>query len=74
MHGLINRSIQCFLRDTYGPAIWRCVVDVAGLGFDSFEPLLTYDAAMTDAVIDAAARVLRRPRETVLEDLGTLVA
>ena len=73
MHGLINRSIQCFLRDTYGPAIWRSVVDVAGLGIDSFEPLLTYDVTMTEAVIDAAARVLRRPRETVLEDLGTFL-
>lgn len=71
MHGLINRSIQCFLRDTYGPAVWRQVAHAAGLGFDSFEPLLTYDAALTEAVIETAARVLRRPRETVLEDLGT---
>lgn len=71
MHGLINRSIQCFLRDTYGPATWRQVAFTAGLGFDSFEPLLTYDAALTEAVLDAASRVLRRPRESVLEDLGT---
>jgi hypothetical protein len=71
MHGLINRSIQCFLRDTYGPAIWRQVTHAAGLGFDSFEPLLTYDAALTEGVIETAAQILRRPRETVLEDLGT---
>ena len=71
MHGLINRSIQCFLRDTYGPAVWRQVVQAAALGFDSFEPLLTYDPALTEAVIDTAAAILRRPRETVLEDLGT---
>ncbi len=71
MHGLINRSIQCFLRDTYGGAVWRQVACTAGLGFDSFEPLLTYDAALTEAVIEAASRVLRRPRETVLEDMGT---
>ena len=71
MHGLINRSIQCFLRDTYGLVVWRQVAHAAGLGFDSFEPLLTYDASLTEAVIETAARVLRRPRETVLEDLGT---
>jgi hypothetical protein len=71
MHGLINRSIQCFLRDTYGPAIWRQVACTAGLGFDNFEPLLSYDPALTEAVLDAASRLLHRPRETVLEDLGT---
>ena len=71
MHGLINRSIQCFLRDTYGPAIWAQVARQATLGFDSFEALLIYDAPVTDAVIAAAVLVLRRSRETILEDLGT---
>lgn len=71
MHGLINRSIQCFLRDTYGPSVWAAVVRSAGLGFDSFEAMLTYDTAITDAVITAATQHLDRPRETVLEDLGT---
>ena len=71
MHGLINRSIQCFLRDTYGPAIWSQVAQKAGLAVDSFEALLIYDIALTDAVIGAAVQVLRRPRDTILEDLGT---
>ncbi|MDT8854089.1 heme NO-binding domain-containing protein [Paracoccaceae bacterium Fryx2] len=71
MHGLINRSIQCFLRDTYGAALWAAVTREAGLEFESFEPMLTYDPALTEAVIAAAARVLDRPRDSVLEDLGT---
>lgn len=71
MHGLINRSIQGFLRDTYGVAIWAEVAHQAPLGFDGFEPMLSYDPALTDAVLAAAAEVLQRPRETVLEDLGT---
>lgn len=71
MHGLINRSIQCFLRDTYGAGLWSAVVKEADLSFDSFEPMLTYDLHLTDAVIDTAARLLNRPRETMLEDLGT---
>lgn len=71
MHGLINRSIQCFLRDTYGPALWAAVAQEARLGFDSFETMLTYDPALTEAVLAAAVRLLERPRETVLEDLGT---
>lgn len=70
MHGLINRSIQSFLRDTYGEAVWAEVALRAGLGFDSFEAMLSYDDALTDAVFDAAAGALRRPRESVQEDLG----
>lgn len=26
MHGLINRSIQCFIRDAYGLSAWQDVV------------------------------------------------
>lgn len=71
MHGLINRSIQSFLRDTYGPALWQRVARVAGLDFENFEPMLVYDDALTWAVLDAAARQLSRPQGSVLEDLGT---
>ena len=71
MHGLINRSIQCFLRDTYGVGVWAAIAREAGLGFDNFEPLLIYDTSLTESMIEAAARHLQRPRETVLEDLGT---
>lgn len=71
MHGLINRSIQCFLRDTYGEALWFAVAQKAGLGLDGFEPMLIYDDRLTGAVIDAAAVLLDRPRESLLEDLGT---
>ena len=71
MLGLINRSIQCFLRDTYGGTLWARVACTAGFGHDSFESMLDYPAPLTDALIDAAAAELGRPRETVLEDLGT---
>ena len=73
MHGLINRSIQVFLRDTYGPALWAGVAADAGLGFENFEAMLGYDDGLTGAVIDAAALRLGRPREAVLEDLGTFL-
>lgn len=71
MHGLINRSLQCFLRDSYGAPVWAAIANDARLGFDSFEAMLTYDAALTDAVIAAAARQLDRSRDSLLEDLGT---
>ncbi len=70
MHGLINRSLQAFLRDTYGAALWAEVAEAAGVGAHGFEAMLIYDDALTDAVLGEAARVLAKPREALLEDLG----
>ncbi len=71
MLGFINRAFEGFLRDTYGPDLWAQVADAAGLGFDRFESMLQYDPALTESVIRAATQVLRRPRDTILEDVGT---
>lgn len=71
MLGFINRAFECFVRDTYGPEIWVQVAQRAGLGFDRFEPMLRYDFALTEAVIAATIQVLRRPRDSILEDVGT---
>ncbi len=71
MHGLINRSIQSFLRDSYGPAVWSAVLRQAEIGFDSFEPMLDYPVELTDRILQAAGETLGRPRDGLLEDLGT---
>ena len=71
MQGLFNRAIQCFLRDTYGPGLWLAVARRAHVGPEGFEAMLTYDSSVTEAVLAAAVRELGRPRETVLEDMGT---
>ncbi len=70
MHGLINRSLQAFLRDTFGPPLWAEVAEAAAINPNGFEAMLTYDDAVTDRLIDAASRALTRPREALLEDLG----
>ncbi|OYX42256.1 MAG: heme NO-binding protein [Rhodobacterales bacterium 32-67-9] len=70
MHGLVNRSVQWFLRDTYGVALWTSVAEAAGIDPNGFEALLVYDDGLTDAMIDAAARQLGKPREALLEDIG----
>ena len=41
------------------------------LGPDGFEAMLDYDDNLTDRVINAAALRLDRPRDALLEDLGT---
>lgn len=74
MYGLINRAIQCFLRDTYGPAVWVAIAREAGLGVESFEPMLPYEPSSTTALIDAASAMLIRPRDSVFEDLGIYLA
>lgn len=71
MLGLINRAIQCFLRDSFGDAAWQATAQRAGVGLDGFEPMLHYEVSQTEALIDAAAGVLDRPRDSLFEDLGT---
>ncbi len=73
MHGLINRSIQCFICDTHGADVWADIARAADLGFDQFEAMLEYDDDLTYAVLDAAAARLSRPREMLMEDLGTFL-
>ena len=40
MHGLVNRSVQCFLRDTYGADLWAAVAAEAGVAPEGFEALM----------------------------------
>jgi hypothetical protein len=71
MHGLVNRAMERFLRETFGAAAWQQIAARAGLPFDSFEALMIYDPALTHAVVAAAAQVLDRPLDTLMEDMGT---
>ncbi len=71
MHGLINKAIQSFVCATYGPSCWNRVTDAAALGFSEFEAMLTYDADVSERVLDALCDDLKRPKADLLEDLGT---
>lgn len=71
MHGLMNRGIECFVRDTYGARTWSAVARAAGLEDPSFEAMLVYDESVTDAVLAAATSELNKPLDVFLEDLGT---
>jgi hypothetical protein len=71
MHGLINRSFQNYMCDSYGRDAWLKVAVQAGVSPPDFEAMLSYDDAITPAVLDAMAQVLRRPRGEVMEDIGT---
>jgi hypothetical protein len=71
MHGLINRSIQVFVTDTYGERAWLAVARSSGAEIADFESMHRYDDAVTEQVLDAVERVLSKPRAQVLEDIGT---
>ena len=74
MHGLINKAIQNFLGDSFGPQAWRAIAAASRteghLGPEGFEAMQVYDDHLTEAVLNAAVSILRRPRESLLEDLG----
>jgi hypothetical protein len=71
MLGFINRAFECFVRDTYGADTWSRLAAQAGFDFDHFEPMLHYNPALAQDMIRAATQVLDRPRDGILEDLGT---
>ena len=71
MHGLINRAIERFVRDTYGRETWGQVAQRAELEFSEFEAMLTYDEGVTETVLTALSEVLDKPVDEVLEDIGT---
>lgn len=73
MHGLINKAIQCFATKTYGADRWAAIVRDADIDVAAFEPMLSYDDALTDRILTALCGALDRPCDEVLEDLGTFL-
>jgi len=71
MHGLVNRAIEEFARETYGDAFWRDVVRRADLGAGHFEAMMSYEPRLTRQAVDGLAGALGKPREEMLEDVGT---
>lgn len=71
MHGLINRAIERFVRDTYGRDRWLEVIEPMNLGFVEFEAMLVYDDQVTPLLLERLGMVLARPISEILEDIGT---
>lgn len=71
MHGLINKCVQNYVCDTFGPDIWAQVTSSIDLGISDFEAMLCYDDAITIGLIDGLSVITGRPSPELLEDLGT---
>lgn len=70
MHGLIYRSFQNYMTDSYGRSAWLQVAARAGVSPPEFEAMLIYDDATAPKVLDAMGGVLGRARGEVMEDIG----
>ncbi len=73
MHGLINYGLQKFFQAVHGEEIWSRIVAQGALPRDGFEPMLTYDDHLTEAMLAAAETVLGEKRVDFLEDFGTFL-
>ena len=71
MHGLINRSIQNYVCDTFGHDVWGQVTGSADLAIVEFEAMMCYEDDVTTRLVDAVSLVTGRPIHDLLEDLGT---
>ncbi|MCV6824970.1 MULTISPECIES: heme NO-binding domain-containing protein [Halocynthiibacter] len=71
MHGLFNRSIQCFVYDIYGVQVWERVIQRAGLKVSNFETMLLYPDETVFSLLGALSKSTGRPVDDLCEDLGT---
>ena len=71
MHGLVNRAIERFVRDTYGRDVWIGTIQRLDLGLTEFEAMMSYEPEITEQVLTAVGARLARGRDDLLEDIGT---
>lgn len=74
MHGLINRSIEGFLRDTYGDGFWAEIAEASGIDPRGFQTIRDYPDTISHGLINQAALHLDKPETELLEDLGAWLA
>lgn len=71
MHGMVNRAIQVFVRDSYGTDAWRRLIRNLDPGFEDFESMLVYPDAVTYDLLQLACTHFQRDCPDFLEDIGT---
>lgn len=70
MLGLVNRSIEVFLRKTYGEKLWQEVARRAEVDVRGFNSLRQYSDQLTSRMLKVAARKLGKSGLDILEDTG----
>ena len=70
MHGLVNRAIEGFVRQTHGPDRWRAIAAAAGLPAGGLPPFHPCPPGLAQHLARTAAHVLDQPEAEVVEDVG----
>lgn len=70
MHGMVNRSIEHFLRATYGNAVWADIARRCGFDMSGFNGMRHYPDDVTTDLLRTAALVLGKSSYEILEDTG----
>ena len=73
MYGLLLRALEGYVCTTFEEGRWSLMLEGAGVRASGFEPLLIYDRALFQAVLEQGAKILGRPSAIILEDVGTFV-
>jgi hypothetical protein len=70
---MINRGLQCYIRDIHGVDIWEETCEQAKLTYYNFEYMLTYDDATTEDLLSSFGALVGRKRDEILEDFGVYI-
>lgn len=73
MHGVIIRSFEGFLRQTYGEALWGALMTELDAGIERFEPMFHYADGLAERLVAIASRRLGKSSEALFEDYGTFL-
>jgi len=73
VHGMINRGLQCYIRDIHGVDVWEETCERAKLPFYNFESMLSYEDETTEDLLNHFGLLVNRSRDEILEDFGTYV-
>lgn len=74
MHGLVNRTIEVFVRSTYGDEMWHKVALAAKVDPEGFLTWSPSTEAVTFAIVDTASGLLEKTNHEFLEDVGAWLA
>lgn len=70
MHGIVNKAMEDMVVHLRGPATWDSIKRLAGIELESFVDSRSYDDAVTDRLVVAAARLFSLEVDEVLEAFG----
>ncbi|KGJ03525.1 Haem-NO-binding [Paracoccus halophilus] len=70
MHGLINRSFELFIRDSYGDRVWENLARRARVDPRGFFLLQNSSGSVTDMLVAEGSNILGKTADELTEDLG----